>query len=328
MSSLDQDEADKQLQKAVPWVSDPHDPKQRDEQTRRLQEEVIEAARRLESELVELPSQPSAGPRSVVDFHLPAPRVRKEAPSSEDRARKIWAELKPQFVAPQERAGVSGLVMVAGLTGAMAISAIVATIVVNVFPHPAIIADLAGEERAAKGDSRAAATLGDLTRFSEAQAKMTRTDEPIVPPETLLASAPPNEIAAPPATISPPPVRVEPARPEVATPAANPAPVANAVPEPPSASPLPQDEVASLLKRGQDLLAVGDIASARLLLTLVAESGNPEACFILAGTFDPAVLAHLRAIGVRGDPAKARAWYARAAELGSLQARQRLQALR
>jgi TPR repeat protein len=73
---------------------------------------------------------------------------------------------------------------------------------------------------------------------------------------------------------------------------------------------------------------VGDIASARLLLTLVAESGNPEACFILAGTFDPAVLAHLRAIGVRGDPAKARAWYARAAELGSLQARQRLQALR
>jgi TPR repeat protein len=68
----------------------------------------------------------------------------------------------------------------------------------------------------------------------------------------------------------------------------------------------------SLLKRGQDLLAAGDIASARLMLTLVAEAGNAEASFILAGTFDPTMLAKLRAVGVQGDPAKARAWYARA----------------
>ena len=64
------------------------------------------------------------------------------------------------------------------------------------------------------------------------------------------------------------------------------------------------------------------------MLTLVAEAGDAEACFTLAGTFDPAVLAKLRAIGVQGDPVKARSWYARAAELGSLEARQRLQALR
>jgi hypothetical protein len=328
MNSPDQGEVDKQLRQAVPWVSDPHNPELRDEQTRRLQEEVIEAARRLERESVELPSQPPGDPRSIVGLHLPAPRERKEGPSSEDRTRKIWAELKPRFISLQERAGVPGLVLVAGLMGAMAISAMVATIVVNVVHRPTISADLAGEERAAKGDSHAAATLGNLAKFSEAQAKMTRTDEPIVPPETLLASAPPNEIAALPAAINPQPAKVEPARPEVATPAASPAPAAKAVPEPRSASPLPQDEVASLLKRGQDLLAVGDIASARLLLTLVAEAGNPEACFILAGTFDPTVLPNLRAVGVRGDPAKARAWYARAAELGSLEARQRLQALR
>ena len=64
------------------------------------------------------------------------------------------------------------------------------------------------------------------------------------------------------------------------------------------------------------------------MLTLVAEAGNTEACFTLAGTYDPSVLASLRAIGVQGDPAKARAWYSRAAELGSLEARDRLQALR
>ena len=40
MSSPNQDDADKQLQQAVPWVSDPHNREQRDEQTRRLQEEV------------------------------------------------------------------------------------------------------------------------------------------------------------------------------------------------------------------------------------------------------------------------------------------------
>ncbi|MGH6738799.1 MAG: hypothetical protein ACREDY_07175, partial [Bradyrhizobium sp.] len=212
MNSLDQDEVDKQLQRAVPWVSDPHNPELRDEQTRRLQEEVIEAARRLERESVELPSQPPGDPRSIVGLHLPAPRERKEEPSSEDRARKIWAELKPRFISPQERAGVPGLVLVAGLMGAMAISAMVATIVVNIVDRPTISADLAGEERAAKGDSRAATTLGDLTKFSEAQAKMTPTDEPALPAESLSASTLPGDIAAPknPAAAEPQSATVEP----------------------------------------------------------------------------------------------------------------------
>jgi TPR repeat protein len=218
--------------------------------------------------------------------------------------------------------------MVAGFLGAMALSAIAAMVVVNIVPAPTTSADvIKSEERAPKGNSFAAATLGDLAKVSEAQAKMTRADEQVVPAETLLAAAPPpNDIAAPkpPGPTSPPPAIVEPARPEIATPLPAPSPVPAA-----SASPaLPQEEVASMLKRGRDLIASGDIASARLMLTLVAEGGNAEAAFALAGTFDPTVLANLRAIGVQGDPAKARTWYARAAELGSLEARQRLQALR
>jgi len=82
------------------------------------------------------------------------------------------------------------------------------------------------------------------------------------------------------------------------------------------------------MKRGRDLIAAGDIASARLVLTLVAEAGDAQAALALASTFDPVALANMRAVGVQGDPAKARAWYARAAELGSYEARQRLQALR
>jgi TPR repeat protein len=202
-------------------------------------------------------------------------------------------------------------------------------VVVNIVPAPTTSADvIKSEERAPKGNSFAAATLGDLAKVSEAQAKMTRADEQVVPAETLLAAAPPNDIAAPkpPGPTSPPPATaiVEPAKPEIAPPVLAPSPVPAA-----SASPaLPQEDVASMLKRGRDLIASGDIASARLMLTLVAEGGNAEAAFALAGTFDPTVLANLRAIGVQGDPAKARTWYARAAELGSLEARQRLQALR
>jgi len=340
MSTLDEDDTNKQLQRAVPWVSDPQDREKRDSETRRLEEDVMEAAKRLERESARLPPQPPADPRTAVGLRRAElsrrenaePRLRDDNESGEDRAKRIWAELKPQFVPQPPRDGLSRLVMVAGFLGAMALSAIAAMVVVNIVPPPTTSADVTGEERAPKneerapkGNSFAAATLGNLARVSEAQAKMTRADETL-PAETLLAAAPPNDIAAPkpPGPTSPPPANavVEPATPEIATPAPSAVPAASASPA------LPQDEIASLLKRGRDLIASGDVASARLVLTLVAEGGNAEAAFTLAGTFDPTVLASLRAIGVQGDPAKARTWYGRAAELGSLEARQRLQALR
>ena len=105
-------------------------------------------------------------------------------------------------------------------------------------------------------------------------------------------------------------------------------PAASAAPELRQTRSLPPDEIASLRKRGRDLFAAGDIASARLALTRVAEAGDAEGCFLLAGTYDPAMLSNVAVVGFDGDPTKARAWYARAAELGSQEARQRLQALR
>jgi len=234
--------------------------------------------------------------------------------------------------------GLHTMATAAAFLGAMALSAVVALLVVNFVQQPRIriSGDVAGEERGAKGNSFAAATLGLVAKVQEAQAKMTPADEPAVPAETVLASVPPHDVAPsePPAATNPQPAKAEPARPEIATPAASPVPAASpapaisSAPEPRRTAPLPQDETASLLKRGRDLIALGDIASARLVLTLVAEAGNSEASFILAGTFDPTVLANLRALGVQGDPTKARAWYTRAAELGSQEARQRLQALR
>jgi len=338
MSSLDEDDADKQLQRAVPWVSDPQHHEQRDSETRRLQEDVVEAAKRLERESANLPPQPPAEPRTAVGFGSPQLRPSKDRVDSEEKARKIWAQLKPESGSPppQDGLGLRSLTIAAAALGVMAVSAIVALAVVNVVHYSTVNADVSGEERVAKGNSFATATFGDLAKVAEAQAKMTHADEPVVPPvpaapaETLLAAAAPNDLAAPTPPSGLQTARVEPVRPEVTAPAPapSPAPATSAIPQPRPASPLPPDEAASLLKRGQDLIAAGDIASARLMLTLVAEAGDAEACFILAGTFDPAVLANLRAIGVQGDPVKARSWYARAAELGSLEARQRLQALR
>ncbi|WP_316162817.1 hypothetical protein [Bradyrhizobium sp. SZCCHNRI20481] len=100
--------------------------------------------------------------------------------------------------------------------------------------------------------------------------------------------------------------------------------IATRSPAPAAASALTKNEISEMLKRGRDLIGAGDVASARLILAHVAEA-DAEASLTLAGTYDPAILSNLKAVGVAPDPAKARAWYARAAELGSLEARRRLE---
>jgi hypothetical protein len=90
---------------------------------------------------------------------------------------------------------------------------------------------------------------------------------------------------------------------------------------------LDADELASMLRRADDLIKSGDFSSARLLLRRIAEAGDARAAFALAGTFDPTVL---RALGMRGgapDIALARLWYERAAQLGSADATRRIQQL-
>jgi hypothetical protein len=93
---------------------------------------------------------------------------------------------------------------------------------------------------------------------------------------------------------------------------------------PPPARRLDADEVAALLKRARGLLAIGDIASARLLLERAADAQEADAALMLARTYDPEVLGKSDARSVTPDPEKARNWYRKAAELGSQHAQQRL----
>jgi hypothetical protein len=84
------------------------------------------------------------------------------------------------------------------------------------------------------------------------------------------------------------------------------------------------DELAALLKRAKNLLAIGDITSARLLLERAADAQEAEAALMLAGTFDPQVLGSQDLRSVTPDPAAARVWYQKAAQLGSADAKRRL----
>jgi TPR repeat protein len=75
-------------------------------------------------------------------------------------------------------------------------------------------------------------------------------------------------------------------------------------------------ELAALLARGDALLSIGDIASARLFYERAANAGDALAAVRLGETFDPGFLAraHLRA--VQPDSRVAVSWYRRARDLG------------
>ena len=102
------------------------------------------------------------------------------------------------------------------------------------------------------------------------------------------------------------------------------APVAAAPVVAPPPRKLDPDELATLMKRAKDLIAIGDIASARLLLERAADAQEASAALLLAQTYDPAVLGAQDMRSITPDPAAARIWYQKAAQLGSSDATQRL----
>src|ERR1700730_16570909 len=90
---------------------------------------------------------------------------------------------------------------------------------------------------------------------------------------------------------------------------------------------LDPNEIASSLKRADELMASGDIAAARLVLRRAAEAEDARAAMTLAETYDPAVLEKLGVHGVVPDPAMARSWYEKAKQFGATEAVQRLELL-
>ena len=96
---------------------------------------------------------------------------------------------------------------------------------------------------------------------------------------------------------------------------------------PPEKLKLQPDEIAMLLQRGKDMLKLGDVSAARLVLRRAAEADNAEAALLLASTFDPIELRELGVMGFAPDFSQALAWYLKASALGSGEAQRRIERL-
>lgn len=95
----------------------------------------------------------------------------------------------------------------------------------------------------------------------------------------------------------------------------------------PKARRMDPDELAGIMKRAKSLLAAGDIPAARLLLERAADAQEAGAALMLAQTYDAQVLGTSDVRNINADPAAARTWYRRAAQLGSAEAQRRLDQL-
>jgi len=103
--------------------------------------------------------------------------------------------------------------------------------------------------------------------------------------------------------------------------------VALPAPRPRSVRALDREEIALLVRQGEQLIAAGDIAAARIVFQRASEAGDAAATVALAASYDPAVLKQIGAVGKHADLAKARSLYEKAERLGSAEATRRLQML-
>ena len=92
-------------------------------------------------------------------------------------------------------------------------------------------------------------------------------------------------------------------------------------------APLRPDDVAALLKRGQELVAQGSFRVARMVLEQAVEAKNAAAAFALGQTYDPLIERSAARPDAPPDIAMARIWYEKAKDLGSPEAARRLSQL-
>jgi TPR repeat protein len=101
------------------------------------------------------------------------------------------------------------------------------------------------------------------------------------------------------------------------------------LPDMPAGSPsagtdITADMLALLLRRGDALLALGDVSAARLLYERAAAGGDGRGATGAGKTYDPVFLLAIGARGIQADPVAAANWYRKAVELGDRSAVERL----
>ena len=251
----------------------------------------------------------------------PERRRREPKPPEDDPAiRRLRARIEPVAMrVPPPDAGASDGALLAWAGGAVGLATLVSLFAVGVLPLPfgnkaeatwsRMFADRASQTQAAAVRDAAEAPAPSAEQSALA--------------ERFVAATRPAE-APQPTVMVPQVVKVE----RVVMP--QPAPIAEPAPPPPpapAARAMDSEEVTALYDRSVVLVEQGDIASARLVLTRAAEAGDARAALARGATYDPEALKKLGVLGVAPDPGQARAWYAKAVDLGSAEAINRLEKL-
>ena len=96
---------------------------------------------------------------------------------------------------------------------------------------------------------------------------------------------------------------------------------------PPVIAPEDRERALRFLKKGDEQMAEGLVAPARLLYERAAELGLAQAAMALAATYDAAELTRPNSLGIQPDAKEAKRWYESARALGARDAEQRLQRL-
>ena len=84
---------------------------------------------------------------------------------------------------------------------------------------------------------------------------------------------------------------------------------------------------AMLMARANESFRKGDVSGARAIYEYLAMQGSAVAAMAMGETYDPLVLAKVVVKGLDADAKKAQQWYEKAEDLGSEEARSRLNAL-
>jgi TPR repeat protein len=96
----------------------------------------------------------------------------------------------------------------------------------------------------------------------------------------------------------------------------------------PDLTPQDRQRAVGFVKKGEELMASGNVEAARLFYERAADAGLAQGALALAATFDPDELARRQVVGgLRPDPAAAKRWYERARELGADEADEPLRRL-
>lgn len=210
--------------------------------------------------------------------------------------------------------------------GAICAAAIVALVLTGTLSLPSIGISFSPGESANAAPSanevpglRQAAALTQPVAVAAASASL---PAPVArQPDAVAAGTKPSDVLAAYASLDDAEIELKPKG------EAPPTAIAALQPKLPEIRAIERDEIDALIKRGQTLLAEGDIASARLVLRRAAEGGDANAMLVLAGTYDRVELAKLKVVGVAPDHAQAKHWYTKAVEQGSAEAVRRLQQL-